>query len=417
MLDTRTVMILWCAEAITLASLMALMWNSDRKLIYNLLIGLGFAAHGGGVLLVGLRGLIPDFLSIEIANTMALSSFLLWTRGLWAFDGKPDDLRGAIPALIWIAFLFVPPVREDLYSRQIVFQAASCVGFLLIARILLVGTRNVSKTRKMLAWLLIFQGFAGLIATITRPIFDSARVDPVPVPPFTAFSVTLTFIAAILLCAKMFMDKSHEKLQLLSLSDPLTGVFNRRGLTHAFTQMTLQPPPGKPKIAMLLFDLDHFKQINDRHGHQAGDSVLMHFCNIANRLPEETGIFVRMGGEEFATVMHVASIEDAAVLAETIRMDLSVRPATTESGAVPATVSIGVAAVPVEHASLDRLISQADKALYAAKVDGRDRTAIRHGDDSIIVPCASRIPDPVTMDKSADRQVAALNRMAKIARS
>ena len=109
--------------------------------------------------------------------------------------------------------------------------------------------------------------------------------------------------------------------------------------------------------------------------------------------------------------------EDAAVLAETIRMDLSVRPATTESGAVPATVSIGVAAVPVEHASLDRLISQADKALYAAKVDGRDRTAIRHGDDSIIVPCASRIPDPVTMDKSADRQVAALNRMAKIARS
>lgn len=417
MLDARTVLLLWSAEALMLSMLLIVLWSSRNAARHSLFWSAGFAAHGVGVMLVALRGYIPDPVSIEIANALSLSSYALWAAGLAAFDNEANDHRGPIPALIWIGFMFIPPVREDMYMRQLVFQLASAIGLFLLAKQLLSRERRPeSMARTVLGGFLIFQGSVfvavSLAGTDTAPPVDGS----VPVSVTVALSASLTFITSIILGARMLADKTHERLHVLSRTDPLTGAFNRRGMVEAFGYLS-RNAGKKSGIAFVLYDLDYFKQINDRHGHQAGDDVLAHFCRIADRLPAERGVFIRMGGEEFATLMTVSRTEDAGVIAENIRRNLALSPAATVNGAIPATVSIGIAVMAAGHADLDTLISRADKALYSAKAAGRNRTAIRHAEKSIIIPCPERATDPEQMDRTADRQVAALSKMASIGRT
>src|SRR5262249_27801590 len=151
-----------------------------------------------------------------------------------------------------------------------------------------------------------------------------------------------------------------------ALTDPLTGLFNRRGLIEAARDMAEKNARklGKP-VAVLAFDLDHFKSINDRFGHAVGDDVLKLFASIANASLRLTDFVVRLGGEEFAAIMP-GTLEEGMVVAERVRAAFETAARTVSGRYLAATVSVGVAAHPTAT-NIDALLARADTALYVAK--------------------------------------------------
>ncbi|GJD58200.1 GGDEF domain-containing protein [Methylobacterium dankookense] len=157
-------------------------------------------------------------------------------------------------------------------------------------------------------------------------------------------------------------ERAQGALREAALRDALTGAWNRAGLAARCGL----PAPG---AAVILIDVDHFKAINDRRGHAAGDAVLVTLvARIAALLPGPADIVARLGGDEFAVVLHGTTLAAARGLAGEIRL------AARRAGEAPAwTVSLGVA--PAEGADLAGALARADAALYAAKAAGRDRAA------------------------------------------
>ncbi len=160
----------------------------------------------------------------------------------------------------------------------------------------------------------------------------------------------------------------------LAVTDPLTGLYNRRYLdAHLSSAVTRAKTTGKP-VCVLIFDIDHFKAVNDTYGHDAGDDVLRDFSDRLRRGVRGIDLVVRYGGEEFLLVMPETDAAFAGGVAERLRSDVEKVPFATRSGAeIPVTVSIGIAEWRGPSDSAAELIKRADTALYSAKHAGRNR--------------------------------------------
>ena len=155
--------------------------------------------------------------------------------------------------------------------------------------------------------------------------------------------------------------------------DPLTGLANRRALELSSRMLFADCLASGRPLSVLMLDIDHFKMVNDLHGHAAGDEVLRRFARIVGDAAGENNVAARYGGEEFLIVMPGAPLAPAMRLAERIRSEVEASPFEHEKGALSLTVSVGVAtAFPGEAAGVDKLISTADKNLYRAKRRGRN---------------------------------------------
>jgi diguanylate cyclase (GGDEF)-like protein len=167
--------------------------------------------------------------------------------------------------------------------------------------------------------------------------------------------------------AAALVNVDHRaRLDHLASHDPLTGVRNRRGLDDALS--------AESEVALLVCDLDHFKLVNDRYGHELGDQVLARFGELLRDLARETDVPIRLGGEEFCVVLPRTDADGAMQAAERLRV------ATTRQLAhlVPSglTVSVGVAATSTGVLDARALLAAADRGLYAAKAAGRNRTVL-----------------------------------------
>lgn len=161
-----------------------------------------------------------------------------------------------------------------------------------------------------------------------------------------------------------------QELRRLADTDMLTGCLNRRALFELAGGV-----PSPTEVGLLLTDIDHFKRINDTHGHAAGDLALKHFAAVVMRNIRETDTLARIGGEEFAVLLPGATTDATRVIAERIRAALAASPLVCEDGLViNMTVSIGVCLPETREAlDLDTLLADADRRLYVAKREGRDR--------------------------------------------
>jgi diguanylate cyclase (GGDEF)-like protein len=179
-------------------------------------------------------------------------------------------------------------------------------------------------------------------------------------------------VGTAFLVLELAKERTLRAHKSAALTDPLTGLFNRRGLIEAARELAEKHArkAGKP-IAMLAFDLDHFKSINDRFGHALGDEVIKLFAATANSSLRLTDFVVRLGGEEFAAIMP-GTLEDGMVVAERIRAAFEAAACTVSGRYIGATVSVGVASHETA-ANIDALLARADAALYAAKANGRNR--------------------------------------------
>ena len=168
--------------------------------------------------------------------------------------------------------------------------------------------------------------------------------------------------------------ETNKRLERLSITDGLTNLFNHRKfqdeLARAFEESARYSRP----LSLAIVDLDFFKKINDTYGHAIGDEVLKAVSRLFQESIRTTDLAARYGGEEFAVMMPETDVHDAVTSAEKIRTLIESTPIRTQSGEVPVTVSIGVAAVPHPniHAAKE-LIVAADNALYRAKKGGRNQ--------------------------------------------
>jgi len=175
--------------------------------------------------------------------------------------------------------------------------------------------------------------------------------------------------AAALEAARLYQDS-----ETLSSSDALTGLANRRRLdTDLATEVELALRHNRP-LALIMFDLDHFKKVNDTYGHQQGDQVLQDVAAILRSEARPGDTMYRYGGEELAVVVRESDAEGAVQLAERLRA--SVEKRFTRAGAVTQTMSGGVASIPAHASSASGLIAAADAALYVAKQTGRNRVVL-----------------------------------------
>jgi len=168
----------------------------------------------------------------------------------------------------------------------------------------------------------------------------------------------------------------HETLLDQSTKDPLTGLGNRGAtLAELQSRFELSRRHGRP-ISVIMCDLDHFKQINDQHGHGAGDIVLSGFGERVRQNLRGTDLAGRIGGEEFLLVLPETEVEGALLLAERLRVSLSDTPHALPSGPLRVTCSLGVAQRNQEDRDAGALLGRTDEALYEAKRQGRNRVVV-----------------------------------------
>jgi diguanylate cyclase (GGDEF)-like protein len=166
----------------------------------------------------------------------------------------------------------------------------------------------------------------------------------------------------------------HEDAQRLSLTDGLTGVWNRRYFQMQFRQVLATASRFDRSFSIMMLDLDHFKKVNDTHGHQRGDAILVEFSQRVSGALREIDTFARYGGEEFICLLSETGLGGAATTAEKIREVIKSKPfGGMGDEPIALTVSIGVASYPEHGDSFRGLVEAADQALYRAKQEGRDR--------------------------------------------
>lgn len=325
-------------------------------------------------MLFALRGTIPDFLSVLGGNLTLLSGSALFYFGSQRFFGRPASWRlwGSLigaAALVFSWFLLVDPS----YSVRVVLFTALMAGIFLSHARLLIRHGTPGFAARFTTIVLLLQScvlLARCISTLVQPsgksLFDPSPVQTAYVATY-ALSILLVTIGVLL----MATDRLRAEFEHLATHDPLTGVLTRRALLAACSQeLERSQRYGRP-LTLLMMDLDHFKQVNDSHGHQVGDKVLVDFVRRAAAQLRRPDLLGRYGGEEFLVMLPETSLEEACVVAgRIVSMD-------GHAHGLPAcSVSIGLATSGPQDSTVDTVLGRADAALYRAKAQGRSRVEI-----------------------------------------
>lgn len=177
-------------------------------------------------------------------------------------------------------------------------------------------------------------------------------------------------------------------------TDGLTGLLNRRAFDKATDELFAAWTAKKQRFSLGLIDIDHFKQINDTHGHPAGDAVLKHVARVIQDEMRDSFCVARYGGEEFAVLM-LASAEDTSLALDRLREKLSKVEITHDGKQILVTLSAGASQI-VPDEKIGKLVRKADEALYAAKVGGRNRVYLHDGQNCVLVTkcvAAAEVPE------------------------
>ncbi len=193
----------------------------------------------------------------------------------------------------------------------------------------------------------------------------------------TAFLERLAAVVAVSIDSAL----SHDRLKRIGLTDALTGVHNRRYFERRCAIDAEQARRHGQELSAMFIDIDHFKRVNDTHGHQAGDDVLRNVANAIQEGLRAGDTFARYGGEEFVVLCPHTDSRAAETVAERIRSSLEQRTFRLQSGReIRVTISIGIATMPTDNDETEKavrvMLSLADQALYQAKNDGRNRVVV-----------------------------------------
>ncbi|MDP9940983.1 GGDEF domain-containing protein [Ectopseudomonas alcaliphila] len=177
---------------------------------------------------------------------------------------------------------------------------------------------------------------------------------------------------------------NEQRLTDQATTDSLTGLPNRLKLVEVFERERAHALRNGTPLSLVFVDIDHFKQINDRFGHEVGDRALVHFAKVLAQRLRVNDLFCRLGGEEFAVLLPGSKATQAREIAESMRERLAAQPLAVDDSMLPMTLSAGVACFGLDGQSLDELMLAADRRTYAAKRAGRNRVITREDVETVM---------------------------------
>ena len=339
------------------------------------------SAASFAALTLALRGRTPEEAEAlrAVGNLCGIAAFIALQRGIWLFVGAPLRWRAhlAVAGVAFVvAILGLSPARGALRVgvTSTLFATLAAGMALDLGRY----ARDALGLRR--PWLLAAPlvaasaGFAfrALLATL-RPATVAAQMttdSSLNVGSALGYLViALTFHASLmaLVVGRLLADLRHR-----SRHDGLTGLLNRRAVEEALQNQVQRSRRTGESFTVLMLDLDHFKAINDRHGHAAGDRALKHAAAALRGGIREVDALGRFGGEEFLVLMPGASLEASLAVAERLRAGLHGNPLLLAGEPVGLSVSVGIAQWQVADEDASRVLVRADAALYEAKLRGRN---------------------------------------------
>ncbi|MBK5016514.1 GGDEF domain-containing protein [Pantoea sp. S62] len=325
------------------------------------------------VFLSSLRSSGLHFLPVAVGNVLVMLAYGGLLNAFRRFCGKPIGTHWLLGALLWALLCCFPAFYYSLPKRVLVLCIA-CVAYTAALIQLVWQARDTLKATfwpaQLLLWIHLLFHLARLFLDSAIPSTQPGAIGGSDFSVYVILESILFVIGLTFTILAMVNERMQLALKHTSLHDPLTSVWNRRALFAEAEKIVARCRRQNRPFSAILFDLDHFKSINDRYGHHQGDQILIHFCEIVRGLIPAEGRFARLGGEEFAAIIP-AEARDAEAWCEAIRLAVCA----SQPNEIAWSVSIGFATVTHGQQDFESLLALADAALYHAKASGRNCTA------------------------------------------
>ncbi len=370
LLDVRTLIVVFIIGNILVGSLMLTAFHRRLTPVLRAWIASLFLQAFGWMLMSQCGGLRPllGFTLLSISYGWMLTALTLHfgvsRRYYWPWW----------PVAITVVFCLTMP--ESIWVRQICGNLIAAFQVLLAAIVVLWQKGQRTALRGLMGLSGVF-GAGMLVARALGVYLDGAaqclaevKTTELSLMFLSFFVFRFTFMFGFIL---LIEGRQRETVTRLAKLDPLTEAYNRRTFIELAERELRRCQRNGRGVSLLIFDLDHFKKINDTHGHQAGDEVLCYVKRVVDGCLRSGDLFARYGGEEFVVLMPETVPAGALRLAERLRVAIAEK---TVNG-IAVTASIGVSSVAIvdEVCTLDRLLAEADLAMYAAKAAGRNRVS------------------------------------------
>ncbi len=350
---------------------------------------LGMSATGLGFALAYLRTVPQWALMAIVGNNLSFvfGRAFMYIGVLHFFDRRERrDALIAFLAVFSLVDIYFTYLNNDIIIRRAIFNLTiAALSFLGGRASYLYKTRAVTTTANLLAATFLLNGIVFVVSLLFN-VFTPPDAGPLIASVSQVVSILggliatlLTTIGFILLVnQRLYAEVQQSKDQLLqrATTDQLTGISNRDHFMELASQELKRAMRLDRSFALALIDLDHFKQINDTHGHAAGDQALQVFTQICQKNIREIDLFARFGGDEFVVLLPETNSEQAYQIVERVRLALLAQPIDLDGKPVSLTLSSGIATLNSERASVDALLSRADQALYRAKEAGRNQVIV-----------------------------------------
>lgn len=339
--------------------------------------------HASGCIVFILLSWLPPGFGLPLANSLVTLGFTGYWRALRQFYGMADKawlalpLALSVPGLVWFA-AFKPDIGARILIVSVTWTAvmAGCLHSLMSQQ-----RRDRAVSRRVMmgifltvgAFVLLRAGY--YIAIGVGPnyhITDSGNWMNFAAPMVVAVVPVVGTTAFLLMCS----ERIRRQWERAASTDYLTGLANRRTLTEAGERRFADARRQGHGFGLAVIDIDHFKSVNDRHGHDIGDVALKHVAAQLEAACREAELPARQGGEEFVVLFDRIDPQHAQTAGERLRQSVAAAPFVAGELTLPVTVSIGVAVQNGADADFDSLLRRADVALYAAKAAGRNRVEV-----------------------------------------
>jgi diguanylate cyclase (GGDEF)-like protein len=402
-LDSPTLLTLATFITGLLGIFLVVLWMQERTVRALAWWGTAYLIGASAVTLWSSHEL--QLLPPELPNALLfVACGMIWT-GARLFHGR-RILPGVLfaGAVLWLVAMQYPAFARSAEARLVLSSLLIAVYAFLTAFELRLERRRplIGRWRAIAVPLMHATVF---LAPIPLCLLMSAGASAQGLHALFALETIMYVIGTAFIV--VVMAKEHAALvhKTAAMTDQLTGVFNRRAFLDAADRLIAKRAPKSLPVSVALFDLDHFKSINDRFGHSVGDEALRAFARTAVASMRATDVVARLGGEEFAALVP-GTAADAAVAAERVRAAFCSAGLVVAGREVAATVSTGIAS-GVPPIDIEALITRADGALYRAKTNGRNRVEIAPD-----VPTSDGIPTHI----GRARDVAEFTEAAVVAR-
>ena len=332
---------------------------------------------GAGFLLLALRGSIPDLLSIVVANDLMLLALCFFLEGVVRIRrlSRPYFWRLSLPlvAALTLLLLYYTYVEPSVGARILAVSLLNAIPTVVAAWLLIQDIPRVLRPSHYFTAAGFIQFAVVSVARAVHTQFwpPADLMTAGPMQAMTFLSIFSLLVVASFGCVWMVSAYLADELELLARTDPLTGALNRLALDENLTREIARARRGKRPLSLLIFDLDHFKELNDRLGHQAGDAALRQVTTASQQQLRATDLLARYGGEEFVVVLPDTDKTHAIETAQRLRKRVGALDIDRGDG-VNLTASYGVSTYPEDGEDQDSLVGRADATMYSAKQSGRN---------------------------------------------